>query len=302
VHIFSYLAASYLKKRIGIKLIYEVRDIWPLSLIELAEVSPLNPIIIWMKRIERNAYTEADAVVSLLPNALEHMQPLGLSPERFHYIPNGINKEEWNTNSVAIPETHKKVFDWCKDKNKLIVIYTGSMGPPNALDQIFELKSFIDSREAPYHFVLIGSGSLKEKLKKAVKKEKIKFISILPRVASEIVPAILKLGDVCFIGWQKKQIYCLGISPNKLNEYFKAAKPVLHAVQAFNDPVKESGAGLSVEPYNPKQLDAALRKFFNMSEEERILVGRKGRNYLQDRLDWSTLGNKYLNLCLKLTE
>jgi glycosyltransferase involved in cell wall biosynthesis len=110
------------------------------------------------------------------------------------------------------------------------------------------------------------------------------------------------LGDVCFIGWQKKQIYCLGISPNKLNEYFKAAKPVLHAVQAFNDPVKESGAGLSVEPYNPKQLDAALRKFFNMSEEERILVGRKGRNYLQDRLDWSTLGNKYLNLCLKLTE
>ena len=141
MHSFSFLAASRLKRKLGAKLLYEVRDIWPLALIELAGVSSWNPIIIWMKSIERKAYTEADAVVSLLPNALEHMQPLGLEPRRFHYIPNGVNQKEWNTESGTIPARHQKVFDWCREKNKLIVLYTGAHGPPNGLDQIFLLKN-----------------------------------------------------------------------------------------------------------------------------------------------------------------
>jgi glycosyltransferase involved in cell wall biosynthesis len=102
-HIFSYLAAAQLKKKLRVKLVYEVRDIWPLSLIHLAGASPRNPLIIWMKHIEQRAYREADAVVSLLPNALEHMRPMGLDDARYHYIPNGVWANEWGKKPVKVP-------------------------------------------------------------------------------------------------------------------------------------------------------------------------------------------------------
>ena len=41
-----------LKEKLRAKIIYEVRDIWPLSLIELAGVSSWNPLVLWMKQID----------------------------------------------------------------------------------------------------------------------------------------------------------------------------------------------------------------------------------------------------------
>jgi len=302
VHIFSYLAASYLKKRIDNKVIYEVRDIWPLSLIELANVSPLNPFIIWMKRIERNAYTEADAVVSLLRNALAHMQPLGLNPERFHYIPNGVNTEEWNSSSVSIPETHKRIFDWCRKKDKMIVIYTGAHGPPNALDQVFQLKKLVKNGDFPYHFVLIGEGVSKDSLIKQADREEISFVSFLPAVSREVALGCIERADICFMPLRESSVFRFGVSPNKLGDYLITGKPVLYAVQAGNDPVKESGAGISVQPYHARQLDEALRKFSTMSRDELYEMGQKGKHYALQNLDWTVLSRRYLDLCENLMD
>lgn len=300
VHIFSYLAASYLKRKIDIKLIYEVRDIWPLSLIELAGVSPFNPLIIWMKRIERKAYTEADAVVSLLRNGLEHMQPLGLRPERFHYIPNGVNQEEWNTTSVSIPETHKKVFDWCRKIRKMIVIYTGAHGPPNALDQIFQLRKFVKNGDFPYHFVMIGEGVIKDQLMKQANSEEISFVSFLPGVSKDVARACIEKADICFMPLQESSVFRFGVSPNKLGDYFMAGKPVLYAAKAGNDPVKESGAGISVPPYQARQLYEALRAFSEMSSVEIYEMGHRGKQYALQNLEWSVLGKRYLDICENL--
>jgi glycosyltransferase involved in cell wall biosynthesis len=300
VHIFSYLAASYLKDRIDIKLIYEVRDIWALSLIELTGRSPFNPYIIWMKRIKRTAYRQADAVVSLLCNALAHMHPLGLDPERFHYIPNGVNQEEWRTNSVSIPEPHRNIFDWCRKKNKMIVIYTGAHGPPNALDQVFQLKKLVPTGDFPYHFIFIGEGVIKEKLMKTASGEEINFVSFLPRVSKEATRACIEMADICFMPLRESNVFRFGVSPNKLGDYFMSGKPVLYAAKTGNDPVKESGAGISVAPYHPDQLEKALRKFATMSSDEKYEMGQKGKQFAIQNLEWSVLGKRYLDVCQDL--
>jgi glycosyltransferase involved in cell wall biosynthesis len=299
-HIFSYLAAAQLKKKLRVKLVYEVRDIWPLSLIHLAGASPRNPLIIWMKHIEQRAYREADAVVSLLPNALEHMRPMGLDDARYHYIPNGVWADEWGKKPVKVPSAHQQIFDWCTQHKKLKIVYTGSHGPPNALDQIFALKKTVDKRDVPYHFVLIGDGIQKSELMVQVKRQRISFIDILPRVNQDEVPAILNQADVCFLGWQKKPIYDLGISPNKLCDYFLAAKPVLHAYQGSHDPVAAAGAGITVEPFNPRQLDDALRKFCEMTDAQRQFMGSNGKQYALAHLEWSVIGEDYYRMCRHL--
>ena len=78
-------------KRFNSKLIFEVRDIWPLSLMELGQIKKYNPLIILLQITENFAYKVSDYVVSVLPKAFEHMKHHGLEKQRFKYIPNGIN-------------------------------------------------------------------------------------------------------------------------------------------------------------------------------------------------------------------
>jgi glycosyltransferase involved in cell wall biosynthesis len=301
-HIFSYLAASRLKKRLNLKLIYEVRDLWPLSLIELLGLSRFNPMVLWMKRIERKAYSEADAIVSTLSNALDYMEPIGVEKSRFHCIPNGFSAADWLDYETKIPAEHEREFTRCRKNGKFIVVYAGSHGPPNALDQIIKISEVLDSKEVPFHFILLGEGTSKEELIRQTERHNIHFISFLPKVPQKAVPAVLERADVCFLGWQKSNIYKYGISPNKICDYFMSGKPILHALDSFDDPVMKANAGISVKPYHPYQLKEALDTFCNMSEAERKRMGQKGKQYALKHLEWSVIGRKYYDLCTSLVE
>lgn len=301
VHPLVFPPAYKLAKKYNAKVIYEVRDIWPLSLVEISGTSSMHPVILWFKWIERRAYRQADAVVSLLPNAFEHMVPLGLDKRKFHFIPNGINRQEWEASSVPLPADYQKIFKQLKDRDKLIVLYAGAHGPPNALDQILDLARLNKGRSKPYHFVLIGEGIEKEKLVKRAREESISFVTFLPKITKQQVISALDLANVCFVGSPKKNIYKFGTSPNKLGDYFMSAKPVLNALDhTGNDIVQEAKAGISVEPYRTDMLEEALQKFCAMSEEERKTMGENGRRYALKNLDWEILGRRYAALCESL--
>jgi len=295
-HPLAYAPAFRLVRKYGSALIYEIRDMWPLALVEMTHLHPLNPIILRMSYLEKHACRHADAVVSLLCNARDYMVHRGLSPERFFYIPNGVSAREWATAPTPLPPEYQQHFDEIRKTGKLIVVYAGSHGPPNALDQILDLQR-LKLPDRPYHFVLIGDGASKEMLYRRVRKEQIDFVTFLPRMEKTRTRSALMQADVGFIGWKKSAVYQLGISPNKIGDYFMAGKPVLHAVDAGNDPVAEAGAGISTIPYGPVQLDSALRKLAAMNPAEREQMGLRGRQFALDNLEWNILGARYVKLC-----
>ena len=298
-HPFAFPAVQRLAQTLGARVVFEERDLWPLSLVEIAGVSRWHPLVLWMQRIVTRAYRNADAVVSLLPKARDHMVGLGMDPERFNHIPNGVSIESWEASDSELPAEHEAVFDRLRAEGKLIVVYTGSMGEPNALDQILGLPDAegTEGGDVPFHFVLIGEGALSEALQKRVVDEGISYVSFLPAVPKERVRRALALADVCFIGWNDRSIYRFGISANKIFDYFLAGKPVLHAVNAGNDPVAEAEAGLSVAPYEPAELREALRAFVAMSAEERRAMGERGREFVLAHHNWEVLGRRYARVC-----
>ena len=127
------------------------------------------------------------------------------------------------------------------------------------------------------------------------------FVTFLPKISKQQVITALDLADVCFIGSHKKEIYRFGTSPNKLGDYFMSAKPVLSALDTSgNDIVREARAGISVEPYNARELEDALQRLCSMTPEDKKSMGMNGRQYALENFDWEILGRRYVDICSSL--
>jgi glycosyltransferase involved in cell wall biosynthesis len=275
------------------KLIYEVHDLWPLSPMELGGYSKWHPFIMLMQHAENFAYKKSDKVVSLLPKTKEHMMAHGLNEEKWSYIPNGINQDDWE-NFENIPGEISSQFLKIRKKYSRIVAYTGTFGLANALDSFVDAAKLL--RDIPVAFVLFGKGPLASHLKEKIEKEFLDNVYIFGNVSKSSIPHLLSLVDFVFIGSPNQPLYRFGVSPNKLMDYMMAGKPVIQAIKAGNDMVQDAGCGVSVEPENPAAIAEAVRTMFGMSEEELNVLGNKGKEYILLFYLYDNLAKKFIDI------
>ena len=286
--------AYLISKRTKARLIFEVHDLWPLTPIELGGYSKYHPFIIIMQLAENFAYRKSDYVVSLLPKAYEYMREHGLVAHKFIHIPNGISIEEWEESNKEIPEEHKKLIEKLKMEGKFIVGYAGAHGLANALDILIDSAQLL--RNEPIAIVLVGSGPEKEKLEEKVNASNLDNIFFLPPVSKLSIPKLLSMMDALYIGWTKQSLYRFGVSPNKLMDYMMSGKPIIHSITAGNDLVQDAQCGISVPAEDSYQIALAIKKLMSMSEEERELMGNRGKEYVRRYHTYTVLAEKFEKL------
>lgn len=276
-----------LSKKFKSKLIFEVRDIWPLTIIQLGGYSPNNPFIKILKYCEKIGIEKSDLIISVLPNYGDYLKSEGYN-KNFVYLPNGINLEEFET-----VENLDRKFQEIIPLNKFIVGYTGKIGISNAVHYLVEagklLKQYKD-----ISIIIVGDGSEKNKLVEQTKGyENIIFLPSLPKSQ---VQSILKKFNLCYIGLPKKSIFKFGVSPNKLFEYMYAGKPILYSIDSGISLVDKANCGLTIEPENPNSIVNGILRFYRMPENERIEMGKNGKNYVLENHTYEIIGKKLINI------
>ena len=262
------------------KLIFEVRDIWPLSLIELGGFKRSHPFVWLLQKTENFAYKNADYVVSVLPYAFDHMKNHFLDIDRFRYIPNGIEIRNQVGNSI-INKTFK-------------VGYSGTIGIANALYYFIEVSKILKDENIEFH--ILGSGPEKNRLMELVSSIALNNVIFHDPVSKDQVPVFLQKMDALYIGWHNSNLYRFGISPNKIFDYLLAAKPIINSSGAKNKIIKDAKAGFSVEPENPQAIAEAIMKLSNLTLEERKELGRNGREYVEKHHSYEKLAQQYESL------
>lgn len=286
------VAARAIARRSHARLVFEVHDLWPLSPIELGGMSRRHPFIILMQWAENLAYRTADIVISMLPKTMEHMQQHGMRPEKFVYVPNGVDVAEWQDKPGSIPDEHRHAFSVLKAKGHFLVGYAGAHGLANVLDHFIDAAYQL--QEHPVTFVLIGQGPEKDKLMQKALSRKQTNVVFLPPVEKKAMPVVLQEMDALYIGLKGDPLFRFGVSPNKLMDYLMSAKPVIYAVQSGNDMVADSGCGLSIPPENPQEIVQATLKLMRLSKEDRIEMGQKGKAYILANHDYWVLAKKFI--------
>lgn len=288
--------AYWISSRSGAKLIYEVHDLWPLSPIELGNYSRWNPLILIMQYAEDFAYKKSFQVVSILPLTLDHMIDHGLKPDKFNYIPNGIETEEWNEN-LDLPSELTELITSLKHKSKKVISYTGSLGLANALNCLIDSAKILEDENIA--FLIIGKGPQKEKLLRKINDLNISNVIILEPIRKELIPTLLAEMDILYIGLQKQSLFRFGISPNKLIDYMMSAKPIVQSIKAGNDIVSEANCGITIEPENPRFVAEAIKNILNLSDLERAKLGENGKRYVIKNHNYSLLANKFIQVIMK---
>jgi glycosyltransferase involved in cell wall biosynthesis len=286
----GFLGAHRLARRHGARLVYEMRDLWPMTLIELGGYSPRNPMIRFMQRLEDKAFRESDRVVSNLANAGEHLANRGGVREKFVWIPNGISLAEIGR-AVPLQEAARTRLP----RGKFLVGYTGTLGVANALDTLLDAAEQLKD-EPGIAFVLVGEGKEKERLKQRVASARLANVGFVDFVPKVEIQAMLGMFDVCYIGWQKIPLYRFGIGANKLPEYLYSGRPIVHAYSGACDPVQQYSAGITVPAQDSAHLAAAILNLYRMPPEERAAMGANGRKAALEHYDYGSLAERLIHV------
>ena len=267
-----------LKKMWGSKLVFEVRDIWPLVLTRLSNISKLNPIYKVLRHIEVRGYKTADIVVGTMPHLKKHVEESLGSKKKVLWIPHLVN------NTIDYLDTHRYTTELkgIKENGGIIVGYTGSINKSSALTYLLEAAAYFSEKGIDIHFVLLGEGPSLVELQNKYNASNIHFYDKIPQ--SEVV-AFCRDCDVLYDGYLKSDLYEFGNSRNKYAEYCLAKKPILLAYKGFTHFVEDYDCGTVVSPESTLALISGLEIILQKQAFELNRLGQNAYTFAMNNLN-----------------
>jgi glycosyltransferase involved in cell wall biosynthesis len=264
---FPIINGIYLKIRYKAKFLYEIRDVWPKSIIELKEISKNNIVMIFLNILDYLGLKYSDFILSPLNNIELYIKEKNIQNKESVFLPNGVSSIRPN-----------KINLRTKNKNKFIVGYGGNLSDNNSIMNLID-SAIILKDNNKIIFKIIGFGELKNKIKDIINHQNLKNIELYGRLSKDELFDALSICDTVYKGNPTKDIYKYGISSIKLVEYMILKKPILDASDGDNL-VINANAGISIKNESPEELAKSILKMSKMDKSALLEMGENGYNYV----------------------
>lgn len=287
----SIMYGYHLKRKYNSTLVFEVRDIWPLTMTEEMGFSKWHPLTLFLGEIEKFGYTVADLIVGTMPRLDLHVKEIIKKDFKFHCAPLGFHLKNYEDMSQF-----DNPFENTFPKDKLIVGYAGSMGVTNALEPYIQAIKDLESNEKIF-FVLVGSGDLRANYEAELKD--CKNVMFLPRIPQNDVKFLLDKCDVLYLSTKDSKVWKYGQSMNKVVEYMLAAKPVIATYTGYPTMLNEAQCGFFISSNDEKStvenIKKAIVEIAQLDVQERNEMGLRGRSWIRENRSYNKLATEYLD-------
>ncbi len=284
--IFTILYGYYLKRKYKAKLVFEIRDIWPLTMTEEGGFKKWHPLVIIIGWIERFGYKKSDLIIGTMPNLGEHVKNVLGYDRPFLCLPLGFNPVDYDVKNLE----EENPFNIYKNPNKTLIGYAGSMGVTNALESFIETIKILKENDK-IHFLLVGSGDLKNKYKEEL--NECKNVTFLDRIEQNNVKYFLEVCDILYLSTKKSKVWDYGQSMNKVVEYMLASKPIIASYTGYPSMINEAECGYYVNQ-EPKELTQIILQLSELPKNDLEEIGRRGRMWILKYRKYNLLVSNYL--------
>jgi glycosyltransferase involved in cell wall biosynthesis len=279
VHPFAPLVALYFAKYYNTPFVFEIRDLWPQTFIdmELWKKNGLQAKLFYW--IEKLTVKHSDGVVVLSPLTVKYLKHrYDYNDENILRLPNGVDR--------CFLQKAKMLTSDC-----FHIAYVGGIDLVHGLDYLLKIAKSLKTQRHII-FDIYGDGKERKRLEALCHSEKLENIRWHGSVKKNRVPSLLKNADALFVSTSN----VLYGSENKLYEYMASARPLIIAAESeHNNPAEKVGCGISIPRNNTAIAAKKIIALSIMKNEERTVMGEKGRNYVESHRLISKLSEQLLS-------
>lgn len=286
VHPLAAWAGARLAGRYGVPFLFEVRDLWPQTLIDMGRLKANSVVARLMRNLETRLYRKAEKIVVLLPYAGDYIASLGVSKDKVVWIPNGVDLGA-DADAQIQPARQSDV---------LTLMYFGAHGETNGLSNLLRAMRLVEDKGGKVLLRLIGDGPLKPSLQNMARELSLAGVRFEDPVPKAAIPALAAEADAFVFNLADVAVFKYGISSNKLFDYMAAGRPIIMACEIPNNPVAEAGAGMTVAPEQPDQLADAILALAKLPYAERARMGEAAREHVARNYNFELLAARLANV------
>jgi glycosyltransferase involved in cell wall biosynthesis len=236
----------------------------------------------------RYLYARADRIVMFSQHSADLMARYGADPASIVWIPNGV---DLGMNPEPQPAPVGERF---------VVTYLGAHNQWNSLDAVLDAAKLLQERAKNVLIRFVGDGSSKPGLVRRAANEGIQNVCFEDPIPKKQVPEVLHTSNAFIINNRKDGVSRNWMSFQKIYDYLAAGRPIVFGSCTNDDPVREAGAGISVEADNPKELADAIELLAGQSRERLWEYGVRGRSYIEKNYSIPLLVDRFENMAFDL--
>lgn len=278
-----------LRKRYRCRLVFEIRDIWPLTITQEGGFSLRNPLVMGLAWVERLGYRYADAIVGTMPNLGEHVANVLGHERAVGCIPMGVDATML-VDVIKVPEEYDAKY---LPKGKFVVAHAGAIGITNALDTFFDCAESLSGNDC-IHFLVVGDGDLREFYR--TKYGHLPNLTFAPKVPKQMVQSVLAKCDLLYFSVHVSAVWRFGQSLNKVIDYMLSGKPIVASYTGYPSMINEAGCGTYVPAGDLPALRTEILRFSELSQVERETLGARGREWILSHRNYEALAQDYVSI------
>lgn len=267
----------------GAKSVMNINDLWPDTVVNSGMIKSsmlLRSARYLIDRWMGFLYARNECITVLSPGFKRVICSRGVPPSRVRIVYN------WADEDLFYPTGKDNALARSLGlSGKFNIVYSGNIGPMQALDSVVRAAAEIRSH-AGIQIVIIGAGPSERQVRDlahALRASNVRFVGRRPLSEMNRINA---LSDVLLVSL-KDHGFLHSTIPHKIQVGMASGRPILISARGDAvDLVLQSGAGMAVEPENPRALSEAILRFAGLGQHNLSVMGANGRRYYEGHLSF----------------
>jgi glycosyltransferase involved in cell wall biosynthesis len=268
--------------------VFEVRDLWPRSIVEVGAVKAESPAIRVLERLEHELYRRSDHIVAVTESFVDEIAAHGIPRSKISVVTNGVDLELFR------PRPRDAARDALGlPRDRFLATYAGTHGMAHGLDLLLDAAAQV--RDEGIDFLLVGEGAEKAKLEARARAEGLRNVVFWGQMPRDRVAQVYAASDVCVAMLRDLPLF-RSVIPSKAFEFMGAGRPILTTVDGESRTIIERArAGVFSQPGQVAPFVANLKRLA-AHPLAREAMGRAGRAYVERHYSRSALAERYVDV------
>lgn len=272
--IFPTVAGMIAKRKMKAKLITDVRDLWPESLLGVGVFTnkTILNLAFWY---EKKLYHTSDQIIVNSPIFREYIENKGVDKHNIRFIPNSLTMEELNL-AMNPPIT---------SEGKIKVIYTGNIGLAQDILKLLKVAERLQGHRN-IEFVIIGYGFRKNEVEEMIEKKGLTNIKLIQAKSRKSTLKEISSAHIAYVSLVEESVFDK-VLPGKVIDYMCVGKPIVADVSGFAaNMIRDAGCGLIAENRSVDEIATHIITLANNTDLAETF-GSNGYKFAKEHFNWN---------------